>query len=116
MPYQQQWVDPEVYLEYHGVTFYCTYRDDDCENNPPRTYDFVMDPSKGMDDSFNVEELPGWKACPHPPYLTGENDTPLNRLKWDKWYEHNLEANYIRKFLIRMIDYFEALGSGGESK
>ena len=56
MPYE--WVDPEVFVEYNGVTVYHVYK-----NNHPMYYHFCTDPGDCEDDSnmggtqFDVRDL-----------------------------------------------------------
>jgi len=56
MPYIQQYVDAELFLEHNGVSVYYTYKDDDFDQ-PSRDFWYVLDPSHGEDDAFDVRNL-----------------------------------------------------------
>lgn len=58
MPYQEKWIDPDIALEHHGVTVYCTYRDDDYDQGAS-TYYFTLDPEESGDyrEDFDIREL-----------------------------------------------------------
>lgn len=112
MPYTTEWVNPEDFLEHRGVTVYRTYKYDDVQQGP-RTYIFTLSPHCGEDSCecegrcmnvFDVRELLTWNEPPHPPYLTGENNTPENKKAWDRWHEERVEENHIRAAIQEAID------------
>jgi len=112
MPYRTEWVDPEVLMKHKALTVYCTYKYDDVESGP-RTYSFTLYSLCGEESCecdgpcrniFDVRELPTWIEPPHPPYLTGEQDTPENRKAWDRWHEDRVEEEHIRAAIQGAID------------
>jgi len=103
MPYESVWRDPEVVLTYKGFRVYFTYRDDDYDQGESK-FMYVTDPEEGPDDAFDVRELPTWKEPPHPPYLTGDADTPENRALWDEWHKDRVEEKAIMAALKEAID------------
>jgi len=67
MPYKTEWVAPEVFLEYAGVTVYHTYKHDDIEQGP-RGDRFVTNEGDGEDSQteslFFVDELDNYVDPP----------------------------------------------------
>ena len=59
MPYIQQYVDAELFLEHNGVSVYYTYKNDYFEMNR-HDFLYVLDPSHGEDDAFDVRDLSTW--------------------------------------------------------
>lgn len=57
MPYKIEWVPAEEFLSHNGVTIYHVYKNDDIDDY---RYDnwFVTDPYHGMDEAFDIRELP----------------------------------------------------------
>lgn len=106
MPYRTEWVEPELFLEHKGVKVWNVYKDDDCENNGPRDYHFVLRRSEGEggESEFDVRELSTWQEPPHPPYLDKkENDTPENRKAWDVYHETGL-SGAVKAAIVAAID------------
>lgn len=112
MPFSIEWVDPEVFLKHKGVAVYCTYKYNDIGAGA-RTYSFTLDPRCGEDSCecedrcrnvFDVRKLTTWIEPPHPPYLTGEHNTPENRKAWDRWHEDRVEERHIRDAIQQAID------------
>lgn len=63
MPYRMEWFDPEVFLEYKGVTIYHCYKDDDY--NSILTYWYTTDGGFDKEEpehtkDFDVRTLPTW--------------------------------------------------------
>jgi len=104
MPYVSEWRDPERLMRYRGVNIWCTYKDDDCENNPPSDNYFtfyrgdgsdIIDNSTGDYDAFDVRELPLYKKIvesARPPFLStteGDHVTKevlrLRQILWSTW-------------------------------
>lgn len=112
MPFSTEWVEPDVFLTHNGVTVYCTYKSDDIRNGP-RTYWFSLSDLCGEEscecDSgkcscvFDVRELGNWTG-PHPPFLTGENNTPENKLAWDKYHADRMEEKHIQTVIREALD------------
>ena len=61
MPYTTQEVPAFMFTRHNGVGVYHTYKNDDIDNSPARTYWFVTDPYLGEQEAFDVRELPAWK-------------------------------------------------------
>jgi hypothetical protein len=59
MPYKSVWVDPEIFMEYKGVTVYHVYDYNDYEEGP-MCYWYTLDQDcEGFDGfAFDVRELP----------------------------------------------------------
>lgn len=94
MPYKTIWVEPEVFLEYKGVTVYHTYKDDDFEQGA-NWYWFRLDQEEEDDEGkFDIRDLDTDRLLDsHPPYKSGpewDSATPQERdaiLKaWAKWH------------------------------
>lgn len=115
MPYHAEWVDPEVFLVHNGVTVYHTYRDDDLDQGP-RTYGFTLNPCCGEEyrcdcpapgpcrNVFDVCELSNWIAPLHPPFLTGDQNTPENNAAWNKYREDRVEEKRIEATIREAIE------------
>lgn len=58
MPYKSEWVDPEIMLEYHGITVFCIYDNDDFDAGPA-SYWFTLDPDDSQEGraDFDVREF-----------------------------------------------------------
>jgi hypothetical protein len=109
MPYKTVWVNPKVALRVRvfyslqPVVVYHAYKDDDYPGDGPAWQYFLWDRNGTFDDSFDVREVPGWVDCPHPPFLTGNGNTPENRAAWDAWHKNKTELKYVLAFLRREI-------------
>ena len=90
MPYISTWVPPKKLLMHKGVSVYCTYKNDDIENNEPRDDWFITDPSEGEDGTtgFDVTQLPTWSEPPEPPCLSDVNPSSRDSTSklWDQWF------------------------------
>ena len=68
MPYIQKWVNPARLLRYKGVDVYCTYKDDDMENNPPSRHYYTLDKeyNEGNPETsrFDARKLSTWTGAP----------------------------------------------------
>lgn len=97
MPYVEKWVAPEKMLKYRGIQIYHAYKDNDY-NNGPLTWHYTTDPHASDDDAneFDVRELSTWIEPSHPPYLSGEGNTPENRAAWDEWHKSGIQERHIR--------------------
>jgi hypothetical protein len=119
MPYQTIWVEPERLLEHRGVVVFHIYKNDDFDQGP-RRYDFTVNAGCSQCDPhcdgtecrhvFHVHELSTWQAPAHPPYCTGDMDTPDHHTAWDRHWE--LETQAIRAALIKAIDQGELTPDG----
>jgi len=73
MPYQTEWVKPDLVVAYRGVRVYHTYRYDDY-NDSPRLFWFTLDPQCGEEacacqgaacqNVFDVRSLPEYAEGP----------------------------------------------------
>jgi len=125
MPYTTEWVDPEVFLEHKGVKVYCTYKDDDMMQGP-YSYLFSLndlcgDESCGCDGGmcmyvFDVQELPTWREPSHPPYLTGMDDTPENKVAWDKYHAECVKENAAKRAIKEALDLGLLVPPAAEAK
>lgn len=104
MPYKKVYVDPEVFLTHRGTKVYNVYKDDDCENNPPREYWFTLDGRGGEDTAFDVRELKTWAPPEYPPFLCGEDATPANWAAWDKFRADNVEEKAVKTAILAALD------------
>lgn len=78
MPYNHEWVPPEIFLSRKGVDVYHAYKDDDVSNGA-LTYWYTLYPDEDGKD-FDVRELPTWaKAKGKPPTTLGESE--IERVK-----------------------------------
>lgn len=114
MPYQNQWVDPELFMTHNGVNVYHTYKDDDVDNGA-MLYWFTLNKKCGMGNcechhpgpctnSFDVRHLQTWKEPPHPPFLTGDQDTPQNRAAWNRYEESGIMEKHIKEAIREALD------------
>jgi hypothetical protein len=112
MPYQNQWVDPELFMTHNGVEVYRTYKDDDVDNGFMMHW-FTLETQCGMDycicaglciNTFDVQELQTWKNPPHPPFLTGDQDTPENRAAWHRYEESGVMEKGIKEAIREALD------------
>ena len=113
MPYTSTWVNPKLFLTHKGVKVYHTYKNDDCQNNPPSENYFTTDRMDGSYEGkcFDVRELAAWAEPAHPPFLCGEGDTAANRKAWDKWNKENMYAKSVRKAIKAAIAAGDKLDS-----
>jgi hypothetical protein len=85
MPYRTINVKAPLFMTHKAVKVYHVFRHDDATAGDLRTYAYTLDPFAGSDDdrdgkvTFDVRKLSTWQEPPHPPFLTGEGDTPANR-------------------------------------
>ncbi|MBI4397282.1 MAG: hypothetical protein HY548_09315 [Elusimicrobia bacterium] len=61
VPYTSEWTEPEKFLEYKGVSVYCTYRGDDM-NLGRRIYWFTVDPLCGEETCGCEDGDDCWKT------------------------------------------------------
>lgn len=64
MPYKEEWVDPEVFLEHHEVTVYHTYKNDDFSDR--NQFWFTTEADGEGDSEFDVRKLPGFDSKINP--------------------------------------------------
>ncbi|MHB8524357.1 MAG: hypothetical protein ACYDH9_26855 [Limisphaerales bacterium] len=119
MPTQIVWIEPEQFLEHRGVRVLHTYKEDDW-NQGVKKYWFTVNSKCGVADSlcddepcrhvFDVRALPTWQPPAQPPYCCGADDTPENRLAWQRYWE--LEEAAVKAALTAAIDRGELSASG----
>jgi hypothetical protein len=120
MPTRTVYAKPAVFLKRRGVTVYHVYKDDDLDN-PPRDNIYTTDPvegGEGDDDTkrtFDVRELSTWARPPHPPFLTGEDDTPKNSRAWERHHTDRVEERAMRKAIRDAMDKGE-IGKAKEGR
>ena len=92
MPYVSTYVLPDVFLKYKGVTVYHTYKEGEFSEPSNNFLCTHVDDADGYDHKtqFDVRELPGFKIK-YPPFLTGKDNTPANKKKWDKFRADKVE-------------------------
>jgi hypothetical protein len=60
MPFQSEWVDPELAVQHRGLKVYHVYRNNDVDQGR-RTYWYTTDPTLGEDDDppyvFDIREI-----------------------------------------------------------
>lgn len=91
MPYVSQYVLPDVFLKYKGVTVYHTYNDGEF-NEPSQNYFCTNIDDADEDENetqFDVRELPGFKVS-YPPTGKGKNDKK-NAALWEKFRTEEVE-------------------------
>ena len=105
MPYRTVSARAAVFMRHRGVRGYHVYKDDEVEQGP-RCYSFTLDPygSESDEHSSDVRELSTWQEPPHPPYLTGDNDTPTNRSAWDRWHNEGVETKAVKTAIRAALD------------
>jgi len=113
MPYSTEWVDPEVFLTHNGVPVYHTFKNDDIEN-APRTSCFSLNHLCGEEECacdgdkckyvFDVRELGNWTEPSHPPFLTGENNTPENKKAWEKYHADLVQEKHVQSIIREALD------------
>jgi hypothetical protein len=68
MPYQTEWVDPDLAVEHEGLKVYHTYRNNDVDQGC-RTYWYTTDPKLGENDDspyvFDIRDIYA-EATEHP--------------------------------------------------
>lgn len=101
MPYISTFVSPKKFMSFKGVKVYHTYKDDEMENGP-KTYSFTFN-ADADGEVFDVRELSTWVEPPHPPYLSGDDNTPENQATWDKYFEDEVEEKAIQKAIKKAI-------------
>ena len=106
MPTKSTFMTPELFVEHKGIKVYCTYKNDDIENNGASDYHFTLDPVNGgyEEGSFDVRDLPTWKEPAHPPYLNGEANTPENHTAWEKYFADRVLDKAVKQALVDAID------------
>jgi len=119
MPYQTRWVEPDRFLEHHGVIVFHTYKDDDVDQGTKRFHFTVNTACTLYDDLcdaqechhvFDVHDLSTWREPVRPPYCLGSHDTSENHAAWDRHWEAEQEA--IRSAIIAAIERGELTASG----
>jgi hypothetical protein len=113
MPYLTEWVEPDVFLTHNGVTVYCTYKDDDMQNGP-RSSCFSLNDLCGEQECacvggnckyvFDVRELANWTDLPHPPFLSGDNNTLENKKAWEKCHDDRVEEKHVQTVIREALD------------
>lgn len=131
MPYEQTWVNPKLYLKHNDLKVWCTYKDDDCENNPPDDHRFTFDREYGAgghEDCFDVRELKNFKQVVEerqPQFIHGDKDTAevrrAKKLLWAAWQDGNGSIDgaetILTRELVRMaIDSGEIKPGGDEEE
>lgn len=58
MPYTQEWVAPEVFMQHKGVTIYHTYDDGDFNNGPMKFWYTTCENDTEVKFHFDVRDLP----------------------------------------------------------
>jgi hypothetical protein len=121
MPYKTESVPPELFMEHGGLKVYRTYRCGDIEQ-AVRTYGYSLDEFCGEDECgcadvpckyvFDVRRLSNWTEPPHPPFLTGQGDSPANRKAWDVYRAEAVEENHIKAVISNAIDWGFLKASG----
>jgi hypothetical protein len=122
MPTRTMWIDPELFLEHHGVKVLHTYKDDDV-NQGQRCYWLTVNPECGVtagvcEDQpcrhvFDVRELSTWREPEHSAYCTDKNNTPQNHAAWERYW--NQEARAIKAAVIAAIDRGELSTRGWQA-
>ncbi len=103
MPYESVWRDPEVLVDHQGVKVYFVYRDDDFDQGEAH-YLYLTDPRGSYDEASDVRDLSTWREPPHPPYVTGVDNTPENQAAWEKYHEDRVEEQAIEAAIRDAID------------
>lgn len=107
MPYESNFIEPDVFHEYKGVKIYHTYNDgeyDDPSHNYFTTNEEWADSEDEHGQHFDVRKLPDFDENNHPPYLTGKNNTPENQEAWDKWHADGEEEKQFKRAIELAID------------
>lgn len=107
MPYESNYVDADIFHEYKGVTIYHTYNQG--EYDDPSSCYFTTHPewADSEDEAgqhFDARELPDFDKNDHPPFVTGDDDTPENRLAWEKWHAEDSENRQYKRAIELAID------------
>jgi hypothetical protein len=104
MPYIQQYVEPDVFLEHNGVTVYHAYEDGSYYER--YTYHFTTDPEgeDGDDEfEFDVRDLPGFdEKCP-PRKNFRKPDPALDKL-WNEYHKNDVLAQQQKIAIMAAID------------
>ena len=113
MPYVSNWVNPKLFLTHKGVKVYHTYKNDDCQNNPPSENHFTTDRDDGSYEgkNFDVRKLPTWVEPAHPPFLCGKDDTAKNKRGWDQYFKDQAYLKAARAAIKAAIDSGHKLDS-----
>lgn len=99
MPYQSNFVEPDVFHRYNGVTVYYTYTNGEADDRSDNYLTTNFEDADSGENQFDVRKLPTFDPK-HPPYLTGENDTEENSQLWVKYREDDVE----HKEKVRVIE------------
>ena len=111
MPYEQTEVPAELFMEHAGVRVYCTYKNDEIDNDRQYFW-FVLDPYTSEQEAFDVRALPGgaylnYYSSPQAVCevlkaaiddgslreLVGAEDYDVNT-GWDRWQVTPTNANH----------------------
>ena len=117
MPYRTIPVKAPLFMTHRGTKVYHIFKYDDADD-APRRYSFTFDPVEGGDDqndgvvNFDVRDLSTWKEPPHPPFLSGDGDTPANREAWKRHEAGRVEEKAIKAAIRAALDKGE-IGTGG---
>lgn len=119
MPYRTIQVKAPLFMTYKGAKVYRIFKNDDADG-AIRQYSFTLDPIEGGDDmndgvvNFDVRNLSTWAEPPHPPFLSGDDDTPANREAWKKHEADRVEEKAIKAAIRAAIDKGEIHGLSGK--
>lgn len=102
MPYIMHYVPADLFLEHDGIKIFRDY--DDGMYDEPLTNHFSTTDDNNEDSLFDVRDLTTWKEPAHPPYLNGENDTPENRVAWERYHEDNVLEKAQKAAIIAAIE------------
>ena len=119
MPYQTQWVDPELYLRHQEVSVYHTYDDNDIDQGA-NTYWFTLDPKCGDDSCscpasargcrfvFDVRELKTYVEPEHPPHINiakdSEEERTIKEKAWEEFHRSGIEEKARREAIEKAIE------------
>ena len=102
MPYRSIRVKAPLFMRHKGSKVYHIFKHDDADAGDLRTYTYTLDPFEGSDDdrdgkvTFDVRNLSTWQEPPHPPFLSGDGDTPANRRAWKRHQADKVEEKAIK--------------------
>ena len=121
MPYRSIPVKPPLFMTHRGTRVYHVFRHDDADSGVLRQYAYTLDPVNGGDDetdgvvTFDVRDLSTWQAPPHPPFLSGDGDTPANRKAWKRHEAGRIEEKAIKAAIRAALDKGEIGRKGGST-
>ncbi len=84
MPYQTEWVDPEVFHVVNGTPVYHTYKDGDW--NRRMSYWYTLDPTS-EDDDFDIRDLDAFCEVEPPAYTEAYNEDDHHKAVLEKAFE-----------------------------